>query len=552
MSAIYWRNFSGAIKSSPPTLLLSGYHFYYILKSPGPKPFQEVKKWYGKLLNKIKISSKITLRSPYEVINCKEMLFVKSGKLPKPVILLFLILSCAFSLTFSGCTFNRPAAISAALVDTVPPKPEQAPVDVPDPVKHSFQFKTADHRDDDLRKFPYPYLAMLAVASDIDGTTPEEFADYHRFINTKEPTIYGQGLGLDVGDSFWMYMGNNRKIKTGDLDQGLEDIMTYFKFLNPAQEHNADLIRHYFKAGWIDAIHTFGDFTRRNPNNVIFSRLLAVTAWNALNEAGIKPKVWINHGNSANVQNFGAYYQRDSMHYQAGDDQRSPYYHTDLTIKNGIRFVWNSIHSSQFGYDNPVFPLHLRDGQAVWGFYRYTSEEKNQQIDWIWDPGDLSRQITRENLDSLMANQQYSIIAQHLGGLNSQPLGPKQLAALQLLAEYQNRDSILTARTSRLLTYAVSRQFVQYATIRDKDKVWINIQSIADPVSGEQIPALDDIRGLTFYTDDPANTHILLNLYPIAETEIQQNPADDTGRKSITVKWFPADYTDYTGTEISS
>ena len=56
--------------------------------------------------------------------------------------------------------------------------------------------ESADSQDKDLRKFPYPYNAMLAISSDIDDTTLEEFKTYHEILNTKEQTPYGQGLGL--------------------------------------------------------------------------------------------------------------------------------------------------------------------------------------------------------------------------------------------------------------------------------------------------------------------------------------------------------------------
>jgi hypothetical protein len=45
-----------------------------------------------------------------------------------------------------------------------------------------------------LRKFPYPFRAMLSICSDIDGTTPKEFEEYHRYLNTNSKTLHGRGL----------------------------------------------------------------------------------------------------------------------------------------------------------------------------------------------------------------------------------------------------------------------------------------------------------------------------------------------------------------------
>jgi hypothetical protein len=56
------------------------------------------------------------------------------------------------------------------------------------------------------RRFPYPYKAILAISSDADATSPWEFTRIHRFLNTWTPRIpyYGDGVGLDIGDSFFL------------------------------------------------------------------------------------------------------------------------------------------------------------------------------------------------------------------------------------------------------------------------------------------------------------------------------------------------------------
>src|SRR5690349_20240139 len=46
-----------------------------------------------------------------------------------------------------------------------------------------------------LRAFPWPYRAMLAICSDIDDESPRHFAALHRFLNTREMTPLGRGLG---------------------------------------------------------------------------------------------------------------------------------------------------------------------------------------------------------------------------------------------------------------------------------------------------------------------------------------------------------------------
>ncbi|MFC4767604.1 hypothetical protein [Effusibacillus consociatus] len=405
------------------------------------------------------------------------------------------------------------------------------------------------NRDRDLRKFPYPYGAMFAFASDIDDTTPREFAMYHRFLNTKEMTPAGPGLGLDVGDTMWVYMGNNVYPKVDYKGESVEAVMTFNRYLDPKSFKNAKLLKHYFDAGWVDGLHSFGDFIRKDPKDVVFSRELAVAAWENLNQAGIHPVYWINHGNEANKQNFGGYHPLKFTRYQAGDDPKSPYYHTDITIRNGVRFVWNSVGEDQFGQDSPIFPIQLRDGQKIWGFHRYTHEVVNGKIDWAWsaDDGDFYRFLTKERLEQLIANKQYCIFAQHFGGSTSEfPfIFAKDVEALRTLADYHHSGKILVARTSRLLNYSVAQQFVHYVTAQRNGRTVIAIKSIQDPLFGKQEVTIDKVRGLTFYVDDPQNAKIVINRRAVPKEEIQINPPDETGRPSIGIKWFAQDSKDY-------
>ena len=156
-------------------------------------------------------------------------------------------------------------------------------------------------------------------------------------------------------------------------------------------------------------------------------------------------------------------------------------------------------------------------------------------------------QITKQRLDQLVQERKYSIITQHLGkGTDDFPFNSDDIQTLQLLKTYQDEGKILVARTVRLLDYARTQKFVRYSIAQVDGKKYINIDSIDDPVLGSSTPSMDEIRGLTFYVDDPENTYILLNFKLIAEGEIQRNGPDRDGKKSIGVKWFNPDFTDYT------
>ena len=420
---------------------------------------------------------------------------------------------------------------------------------VPEEVIEKLKASIAIHNNKDVRKFPYPYKAMVAISSDIDNTTLEEFEKYHKFLNTKERTEFGEGLGLDIGDTMWVFTGSNVPEITDLKGHGQEAVMTYYKGTDSKVIHDGEKIKRYYKAGWIDALHTYGDFSRLQGEDISFRREYAEKAWETLNKENMKFKVWINHGNQSNKQNFGANNIGKYFHYQEGDNAKSPYYNTDLVIKNGIKFLWNSDCKADFEVDNPLFPINLRDGKRIWGFHRYTYDMIKGTADWTWTPENVYKQITKERLNKLVKDQGYSIIAQHLGVNGEKLFIAKNIEALRLLKEYKENGQILVARTSRLLNYALYQQYVKYSLVNFQDKLWINIDSIADPIFGEFKPELEDLAGLTFYTDNPEKTCILLNLKPVDDKYIQRNPKEDNCLRSIGFKWYKENYHDYTQME---
>ena len=57
-----------------------------------------------------------------------------------------------------------------------------------------------------VRHLPYPYRAALTICSDIDDTqNTADFLEIQRFLNTKQQTSMGEGLGLEIGNSFYFY-----------------------------------------------------------------------------------------------------------------------------------------------------------------------------------------------------------------------------------------------------------------------------------------------------------------------------------------------------------
>ena len=460
-----------------------------------------------------------------------------------------------------------------------------------------------------LRDFPYPYSAMAALVNDCDNTTLRAFERYHRFLNTREQTIYGAGLGLDISDSFFCY--------TAASDYS--SVMTYFQGADPNVLKDAGRIERYVRCGWIDALHTYGDFSapqeqeQEQTQAHLFSRDLAAAAFLALKNIGIFPIIWSDHGNEGNVQNFGSYGLGSSARYKHGDDAfAKEYYHSDITLLGGVKYIWDPKQNSRFGYDFPLAAKTLRDGRKVWAFSRYTSGSggggsggsggsgggggSGGSADsyngggsggeggydrsagavgptWDWYPDRLRYVLTEEHLSDLADKRQYGLFAQHLGYYGEDYIyDAEDIAALRRLADFQHeRREVLVARASRLLEYATAREFVAYSVYASIDgapstnalsyqknsndtqtfqafqtyQAYIDITSIDDPLFFDGAPSLDRARGLTFYCDDPDRVTILLRGAPLDDSDISRNPPDETGRPSISINWFEPDTRDY-------
>lgn len=426
------------------------------------------------------------------------------------------------------------AATTAEKLDTNNKKPKRAPSVVPSSNAQPVVYGQ--------RKFPFPYQAMIAISGDADHETLRKFNLVHAFLNTYDNTPMGPGVGLDISDSFFMYNGSDMHSITDMNQSPLTHQFTYFQGTSNVP-YGADIINLYIHHGWMDTMHSFGDFSMQNQHQTQFTRALATQAIHALQQSGDDIQVWVDHGNKSNVDDFGSKSLARFYRYQQGSNPNSPYYHTDMTIPYGIKFVWYNLGSSTFSRPSDIFPLQLEDGRHVWGFSRYSNigMSKRGTVEWNWAIDDLYRQLSMQNLQRLESTHGYAVIAQHFYADNGQnPFAPGVVYTFRRLAHEYTSGRLLVARTSRLLNYNVAQKYVHYTVSYEGEKAVIHIVSIEDPVLGTHAPTLDEIRGLTFYTSNPSQTEIELNNTPLPDAEVQTNPSDGV-HPSIAVKWFPPD-----------
>jgi hypothetical protein len=394
-----------------------------------------------------------------------------------------------------------------------------------------------------VRNVPYPYRAMLAICSDLDET-PDGAVYYEimRYLNTTESTSMGPGVGLEVGNTIYF-----------DMPPG------QFAYWS-ADEPGREMVRTLIRSGHIDCLHSFGDLAT--------SRQHVERALDELVRHDCRLSVWIDHATAPT--NFGS----DIMQGQ-GDVPESPVYHADLTCDYGLQYVWRGRVTSVIGQDvdrefSPIwsakhpfssaqtlgkellknclarcgsnkYSMHrtnalaretsLRSGQPVTEFIRCNPYWGG--VGKAATAGGLAEVLVDNYFSTLSENGGFSILYTHLGKITNlrEPFELPTRKGWDLLASYYRNGQILVSTTKRLLTYRNAVKKAQLASSMDGE--WQTVQINSDsPVA--------DLAGMTIYVNDPAKTRVFANNHEM--TNLRRNPADSSGRPSVSVPWVPLQF----------
>lgn len=401
-----------------------------------------------------------------------------------------------------------------------------------------------------LRKFPYPYQAALTICSDIDGTTLDDFIEIHKFMNTTETTDLGEGLGLAIGDSFWMY----------DKPGLANSAFAYFADLGGKQSAAAPIIRDFIRAGILDVMHSYGNFATMGD----FSRSVATRAIEELNKHNLKVSVWTNHGGIESIQNIGALSWGKGdipAHEGNGTAAHLDCYHSDVMSDYGIRFYWDSEASltSLVGQDSPVHfseaywrsPLYsgfklraksilkgylsfadllhfkftkkhfvpwqpfdsqnqllqydqLRDGNLLLKFKRYG----HGKLDWS---DDLDFLLSEKVINHLVKKEGYLVLYIHLGDqksrTESRSLPEATVQKLQHIADMFHQGKLWVQTTSRLLMYNFIYHSLNWSVTSTDSNYRIHLEGLRRSMASFDY-SIDDLGGLTFIA--PADKEVLI------------------------------------------
>ena len=312
---------------------------------------------------------------------------------------------------------------------------------------------------------PPPYKAMLAICSDLDETPDRQtYWDIARFLNSRQETSMGPGVGLEVGNTIYF-----------DMPKG------QFSYWN-ADDAGRAMVHDLIRSGHIDCLHSYGDHAT--------TRAHAGKALDALTKHDCRLETWIDHAQA--VTNFGSHIRVGS-----GDVLGQDAYHADLTVGHVVQYLWRGRVTSVIGQDVPrkltgvfnrahavasvktvakeavkgllaergsvKYAMHapnevlraarLRDGRPVIEFLRanpYWGGVENAAT-----ADGLAEALTEPMLRKLVARGGTCILYTHLGKVGDPrvPFKSATVAALRMLAEFERRGEILVTTTRRLLGF---------------------------------------------------------------------------------------------------
>ncbi|MFT5707580.1 MAG: hypothetical protein ACI9ES_001875 [Oceanospirillaceae bacterium] len=390
-----------------------------------------------------------------------------------------------------------------------------------------------------LRKYPYPYQAMLAICSDLDETPNKEiYFETARYLNTKEETSLGKGVGLEVGNTIYFDMPSHNFSYTNTDDDGRKKI------------------HQLIESGHIDCLHSFGDFVN--------DRASIDKCWQVIQSGERKIEVWVDHAKApSNLDN-------DIMQGQGAEIGKLAY-HSDLTVQSGqLPFIWKGRVTSIVAQNASrsyaaIFNKTevLKSGKTIllefikgWfarlGNVKYAMHKENNVLrqsklvdgtkinefmrcnpSWggvsCFDQArGIHHVLTEKMLDTLVKKEGCSILYSHLGKIHSiaEPFISETRQAFELLADYQNKKQILTATTRRLLGYN-----------RTVNELTFSVKKVANETHIYLSTAYtgSDLDGLTWYVEQPREVRLYINEQLLDAIII--NPPDINNRSSISIPW---------------
>jgi hypothetical protein len=355
-------------------------------------------------------------------------------------------------------------------------------------------------REVSLRPYPYPYFAAFALANENSYASKRQFEDVHGFINGRRTTEFGDGLGLEVGDSFAMGDDGSPRLTLGGED--------------PAEVGRMEQL---CRTGWLDSIYCPDPAPR-----AAFSRRLE--QWPAQR----RPSVVL--GSVSAVER--AALEASGVRY-FGDDGRIEIdkfgdYHDHKIIERfqlaAREYDWRRWFEWAHGADPTADAKSLAacmnqtlcdPEQADAGSFSF----KRYSGPWLASMPTFSAQVTSVLLDRLINHTGAVIVQQQLGRWSLIGAPPERsrarpntgpaldrhaIAAWREIAERQAAGRLWVVTTSRLLDHLWRRQSLGFTVEKSNERWIVRMHGLHCPIFGDRSLEDRDLNGLSFTVPEAA------------------------------------------------
>jgi hypothetical protein len=184
-----------------------------------------------------------------------------------------------------------------------------------------------------------------------------------------------------------------------------------------------------------------------------------------------------------------------------------------------------------------IYPVTLDDGQRVFLFVRSNISSQGVGGSTATSNG-LADSLRAEVLEKPVRRNGFMIIYTHFAKSTGIEYLPKETReGMRRLAERHREGDLYVTTTARLLRYYANHKYLRWHVESVDGSKLIQIDGISDPVRGDFMPSIDDLAGITFYVDNPADSRIFLRGNEI--TFLVRNPPDHTSRPSVMIPTHP-------------
>lgn len=240
-----------------------------------------------------------------------------------------------------------------------------------------------------IEKYPYPYKSAISISPDCEFMSIEAYKDIFSFLS--DPT----GLDLEVTGSMFFFTTNSL----------CHSSISYYDTCTTKVSNESGFLRDMSKAGWIDTIHSYGDFDCGG-----FTRNMAEKVFDECEKYNLKYRVYTNHGTNLNSQNVG---HSELINYQKGDLLGDVAYHLDITKGVGVNYFWvdNELQNKPSVSDPLIRRVKARDNTYINVFRRYRGLFGREAPNL----GNFKDQFRNIDIDEIVNDKSTCIYYQHFG-----------------------------------------------------------------------------------------------------------------------------------------